>query len=166
MTTQQTASQNEAHLSAAPSNLKSYPTLKKSLSASLADNFSPQDSLENEFFSPSTKAASPPKQNRASPPVFIEIPKLPSGAEIAFTALQYLPTPVLVLSDLKTVLLANDAMGLLLGLDKYKSGDSGEGSEGKELSTAQLLQGQTLSQIGVDMLQDGQPIWVSWEVSS
>ena len=80
-------------------------------------------------------------------------------------ALQYLPTPILVLSDFKTVILANDAMGLLLGLHRYQHEDGKDVDHlDKDVVVGDLLEGQTLSQIGVDMVQDGQPIWVNWEV--
>ena len=103
---------------------------------------------------------------RVAPPSHVDLPTIPLGAELALTALQYLPTPLLVLSDLKTVILANDAMGLLLGLNKYEVED-GKDTEQQERDVAvgDLLEGQTLNQIGVDMVQDGQSIWVNWEVS-
>lgn len=92
---------------------------------------------------------------------------MPSIAEAAFAALQYLPTPLLVLSSLKTVILANEAVGRLLGLDTLEESDvPGAGGDGdhEDIQVADLLRGQTLSQLGIDMLQDGQQIWVSWEV--
>lgn len=140
--------------------LENYNTLKQSLSASLKpDGFSPA-LLDDDYFA-SKATDGPPKSSRASPPVYVELPKLPTSAETALTALQYLPTPILVLSNLKTVILANDAMGLLVGLDNY---NSEEGEEDDGVSVGDLLRGQTLSQIGIDLIQDGQPIWVSWEV--
>lgn len=98
-----------------------------------------------------------PKPWKPNAPLQIEIPQLPKAAEIAFTALQYLPTPLLVLSSLKTVVLANEAMGRLLSLHLEDAVDE------DKRTVAEILKGQTLSQIGVDMLQDGQPVWVSWE---
>ena len=79
--------------------------------------------------------------------------------EIGLSAMQYLPTPLVVLSPLKTILIANEAMGRLLGLKKR--GEHGFGAQ--DQTTTQLLQGQTLSQIGVDLMSDGVPVWVSWE---
>ena len=72
------------------------------------------------------------------------------AAEVALAALQYLPTPLIVLNSLKTIVLANEAMGRLLGLhDTDTVGDE--------------LKGQSLSQIGIDMISDGVPVWVSWD---
>jgi hypothetical protein len=97
----------------------------------------------------------------------MDFPQVPVGAEIALVALQYLPTPVIVLTSLKTILLANEAMGRLLGLedkqDQEKDEQDIEPLSGNTLSVTDMLRGQTLSQIGVDILQDGIPIWVSWD---
>ncbi|ETI26524.1 hypothetical protein G647_03301 [Cladophialophora carrionii CBS 160.54] len=78
---------------------------------------------------------------------------LPVAAEVALAALVTLPTPILVLSSSKTVLLANAAVSRLLGIDE-------EDVDGGATDT---LRGQTLSQLGIDMVSDGVPIWVSWE---
>ncbi|KAJ9615248.1 hypothetical protein H2200_001322 [Cladophialophora chaetospira] len=83
----------------------------------------------------------------------VETSRVPITAEIALAALANLPTPILVLSSLKTVLLANSAVGRLLGIDEDEVG----------LRVTDLLQGQTLSQLGVDLISAGTPIWVSWE---
>ena len=80
-----------------------------------------------------------------------------SPGQLAFSALQYLPMPTIVLNSLKTVVLANEAVGRMLGIvhdDVDEVGVSG---------TLERLRGQTLSQVGIDMLQDGQPVWVTWE---
>ena len=84
------------------------------------------------------------------------------AAKIALAALQYLPTPLIVLTSLKTILLANEAMGRLLGLEKEDEQGMGALFSNNDTVT-DMLKGQTLSQIGVDMLQDGVPVWVSWE---
>jgi PAS domain-containing protein len=75
----------------------------------------------------------------------------PKVTEIAFAALQNLPIPLLVLSSLKTIVLANEAMGRLLGL-------RGDATSSQQQSVMDVLKGQTLSQIGIDMLQDGVPL--------
>jgi PAS domain-containing protein len=72
----------------------------------------------------------------------------PKVTEIAFAALQNLPMPLIVLSSLKTIVLANEAMGRLLGLRR-------DSASSQQESVIDVLQGQTLSQIGIDMLQDG-----------
>lgn len=105
------------------------------------------------------------KSNRSSPPLFVDIPKLASPADTALAALQYLPTPLLILSSEKCIVLANEAMGRLLGLTQSGALRKVHGDgEVQELSVTEVLWGQTLSQIGVDMLQDGEPVWVNWEV--
>ena len=82
-----------------------------------------------------------------------------SAAEVALSAMQYLPYPLIVLNDQKTVSLANDAMVRLLGLeDQEEDGMTDEGT-----TAADRLTGQTLSQMGIDMLQEGRPVWVTWE---
>lgn len=100
------------------------------------------------------------------PQLFVDIPKIPHAAEAALSALQYLPTPILVLSSFKTIILANEAMGRLLGLDSLGE-DNVQEDESRTPSRARedLLRGQSLSQIGIDVIEDGQSIWVSWEVS-
>ena len=91
-----------------------------------------------------TQGASSPKASQHSKPN-INQQQLP---EIALAALQYLPMPLLVLSSLKTVILANEAMGRLLGLHRNTAVAEVE-------SVIDVLEGQTLSQIGIDMFQDG-----------
>lgn len=78
--------------------------------------------------------------------------------QLAFSAMQFLPVPILVLDSLKTVVLANESMGRLLGmpLDATEEGDSLS-------STLDQLRGQSLSQVGIDLIQDGMPVWISWE---
>ena len=78
--------------------------------------------------------------------------------DTAFAALQYLPMPVIVLSPFKTVVLANEAMGRLLCLDRMK------GSKPGAAATAQL-KGQRLAQVGVEALHNDNPVWVNWDVS-
>ena len=91
-------------------------------------------------------------------PFRLSMPMLSPG-QLAFTALQFLPVPVLVLNNLKTVVLANDAMGRMLGLPSEDFHDSQQNGP----SVTDKLRGQTLSQVGVDMLQDGRPVWISWD---
>lgn len=79
--------------------------------------------------------------------------------QLAFSALQFLPVPVLVLNSLKTVVLANESMGRLLGLLTEENETSSEETD----STLEQLQGQSLSQVGIDMVQDGKPVWVAWD---
>lgn len=104
--------------------------------------------------SPGDHAADGPNDTGFAAPgsLHIDPPRPSITTEIALAALSTLPTPLLVLSSLKTVLLANAAVGRLLGVDRNES-----------LGTAtDQLKGQALSQIGVDMVSAGVPIWVDW----
>lgn len=101
---------------------------------------------------------SPRRRTGTESPFRLSMPMLSPG-QLAFTALEFLPMPVIVLNNLKTVVLANDAMGRMLGL----SGDDSHDSKQDVSSITDKLRGQTLSQVGVDMLQDGRPVWISWE---
>ena len=141
--------------------VESFPSLKQSISASLANGH--RDVSPHNGHSKDQAAVPPPRPGRASPPKRVDIPKLPAGAEIALAALQYLHMPILVLSNLKTVILANDAMGHLLGLEKYKATGQNASAQEKEAPVGDMLRGKVLSQIGIDMVQNGRPIWVSWE---
>ena len=87
----------------------------------------------------------------------IELPSNPSSTMVGLTALQYLPIPLLVLSADAEVSLANEAMGRLLGIDW-----SATAAEG--LTVSDVLMGKTISELGIDILQNGSPILVSWEV--
>ncbi|KAL8766010.1 MAG: hypothetical protein Q9209_007099 [Squamulea sp. 1 TL-2023] len=104
-----------------------------------------------------------PASNIGSPPLSVNIPKIPGAAEAALAALQYLPTPLLVLSTWKTVVLANEAMGRLLGLDVKQQEETSGAEEQEQIPISDIIRGQSLSQIGIDILQDGQRIWVSWD---
>ncbi len=111
--------------------------------------------------SPQPPASSPSPsdntRNLANVPLadgsYLDDHRVHMAAEVALGALSTLPTPILVLSSSKNVLLANYAVGRLLGVDQDDVGSN---------ATAQL-KGQTLSQLGIDLLDDGVPIWVSWE---
>ncbi|KAI4152307.1 MAG: hypothetical protein LQ341_000740 [Variospora aurantia] len=149
----QISSNGSANLSTPPP--EDYPTLKKSLSASFRHvSHPPPKNADSKRKREESHSSS--DSTITSPPLSVNIPKFPGAAEAALAALQYLPTPLLVLSSWKTVLLANDAMGRLLGLDATYRGQH-------PLPIGDLLRGQSLSQIGVDMQQDGQRIWVNWE---
>lgn len=149
------------------SEVKQYPTLKKSLSASLSiSSNSSSHSLSRaqqdgaEDVRPKT-----PEAKGSSQPLSLHIPKQPPAAEAALRALQNLPIPLLVLSSAKTIILANEAMGRLVGLGDHGGlTRAGDDSNGEEKPTVDCLLGQSLSQIGVDIFQGGQRIWTNWEV--
>lgn len=144
-----------------------FSTLKEALSASFPHTPQPtspliQDSIKGR----SNGDLQPSHSNTSRTSFFVDMPpKLHNAAEVAFAALQYLPTPLLVLSSLKLVLLANEAFGRLLGLDTLQVSPTATDDEEKEqILVSEMLRGQSLSQIGIDMVQDGQQVWVSWEV--
>lgn len=87
----------------------------------------------------------------------IELPSHPSPTVVALATLQYLPIPLLVLTADATVTLANEAMGRLLGIDW-----SATAAEG--LTVAEALMDKSIAELGIDILQNGSPILVSWQV--
>jgi PAS domain-containing protein len=108
-------------------------------------------------------------QRRRRASLSIRMPPPESQASLAFTALQYLPMPVMVLSSTKHIVLANEAIGRLLGIDLDEAEDEEEDKnepQPEELdaeSTADILQGKTLGELGIDLLQGGNAVFVSWE---
>ena len=140
-----------------------YPTLKQSLSALLpTGNRSPVLLPEGYFGTPKANGQFP-GSTRTSPPLAVEIPKFPSPSGIALAALQHLPTPLIVLSSLKTVLIANQAFGRLLGLAEGNDTNQHKEANDSETVVTKAFEGQTLSQIGVDIVENGCPIWVNWD---
>ena len=97
------------------------------------------------------------RRSASASPFRLSMPYISPG-QLAFSTMQYLPVPLLVLNNLKTVVLANEAMGRLLGMNSESADLADDGPTAFE-----RLRGQTLPQVGVDMLQDGRPVWVSWE---
>lgn len=96
------------------------------------------------------------KRTPSGSPFRLEMPTITPG-QLAFTAVQFLPVPLLVLDSLKTVVMANEAMGRLLGMTDEPAG------HGEEMvPVMDRLRGQSLSQVGIDMLQDGLLVWVDW----
>lgn len=87
-----------------------------------------------------------------SNPLSLRIPPAPSQTNVTFAAMQYLPMPAVVLSDLKTVVFMNAAGKRLMTSDKANPPNCDRS-----------FLGQTLGQLGIDMLQSGRPVWVNWE---
>jgi hypothetical protein len=114
------------------------------------------DATEASYFAMRARGAQSPGSVHSNDS--IPLSSSPSNTMAALTALQYLPIPLLVLSSLKTVVLANEAMGRLLGIDFESSVRGG-------LSVKGLLQGKSMGELGIDILQNGSPILMSWEVS-
>ena len=77
-------------------------------------------------------------------------------AHLAFSAMQFLPVPFLVLSSLKRIALANEAMGRLLGMVQGPAGET-------DMAALDLLRGQALSQLGLEVIQEDQLISFDWE---
>ncbi|KAK3354634.1 putative histidine kinase group protein [Neurospora tetraspora] len=97
------------------------------------------------------------RKSQSSSPLRLTMPFITPG-QLAFSAMQFLPVPILVLDSLKTVVLANESVGRLLGMPLDATGE-GDGLS----STMDQLRGQTLSQVGIDLIQDGMPVWIAWE---
>ena len=139
-------------------------------STSVAQNALPE---ADDYFSNSGGSVQDNASPRRSAGLSIRLPPPQVKADLAFAALQYLPMPVLVLSRAKTVMLANEAMGRLFGievpgnLDRKVEGeavpppDSSDDVESK--SATDVLFGLTLAQLGVDLLQNGSAVFVAWE---
>ncbi|KAH7408268.1 hypothetical protein DE146DRAFT_752408 [Phaeosphaeria sp. MPI-PUGE-AT-0046c] len=96
-----------------------------------------------------------PSSIHSSDSLSIQLPS-PTTAMASLTALQYLPVPLVVLSSLKTVVVANEAMGRLLGIGF-------ESTAFHDLSISEALQDKSMGDLGIDILQNGSPILVSWE---
>lgn len=88
----------------------------------------------------------------------LHIPGMVSPADVAFSAMHYLPYPVIVLNSSKTVVLANEASARLLSVN------DGESEAEEDQQPAERYKGQTLAQLGVDMMSDLKPVWVTWDL--
>ncbi|KAF2468202.1 uncharacterized protein BDR25DRAFT_58603 [Lindgomyces ingoldianus] len=108
------------------------------------------------YFNLCERGVQSPSSANSNDPLPIQLPSSPSNTMAALTALQYLPIPLLVLSSLKTVVLANEAMGRLLGIDFEKTVRDG-------MLIKEILQGKSMGELGIDILQNGSPILVPWE---
>jgi PAS domain S-box-containing protein len=107
------------------------------------------------------------RDHSPSSPLSIRIPTGPSVTDVALTALQYLPMPVLVLSSEKTVVLANEALGRLLGIDFQQqhtmSDNAGISEQDDARSASDVLAGVSMDNLGMDLLQNANPVWMRWE---
>jgi PAS domain S-box-containing protein len=142
-------------------NPEQYPTLKQSLSASLANG---SHSTSRHAEGPSSVGMGrpqPPRNVRSNSSLDGNRLGAHSPIDTALAALQYLPMPLLVLSSQKTIILANEAMERLLSLSGHIP-DNAE-RKGETTSAKDILLGQSIAQIGIDIVQEGQRIWVGWE---
>ena len=116
------------------------------------------DAQRSGYFDLHDNHGSPSSAHSTDGAMSVELLSTPTPTAAALTALQYLPIPLLVLSSEKTVVLANEAMGRLLGIEFESVATEG-------LSITETLQGKDMSELGVDILQNGSPMMISWEVS-
>lgn len=70
---------------------------------------------------------------------------------VAMATLQHLPYPLMVLDNRKALVMANNAMGRLLEIEHHE-----------DVSPVEKLWGKTLSELGIDVLQNGRPTWITW----
>lgn len=101
----------------------------------------------------------------------IPMPPSQTALDMAFTALQYLPMPLFVLSVNKDILLANEAAGRLFGIDPSIVLHPDDALDAHDLSrvnsaprtTTDVLYGVPIRSMGIDLLQNGSAIWVTWD---
>jgi len=87
-------------------------------------------------------------------------------ADLALATLQYLPTPLIVLSGSKMILLANDAMRCLLASDDASERQNTQDYDNFDTSArGNVLHGLSLSQIGLEPVLEDHQGWTAWEVS-
>ena len=82
-----------------------------------------------------------PSSIRSTDSLSMQLPS-PTSTMASLTALQYLPVPLVVLSSLKTVVVANEAMGRLLGIDF-------ESTAFHDLSISEALQDKSVGDLGI-----------------
>ena len=87
-----------------------------------------------------------------------------SAGETAFATLQYLPIPIIVLSSLKQVILVNEALRSLLAIvDAEEDAAVSNGACAQPVGAETLL-GRSLSEIGIQMVTEGDQASTSLEV--
>lgn len=99
-------------------------------------------------------------------PLSIRLPRAAGLTEMAFTAMQYLPMPIIVLSSRKTIVLANEAMGRLLGVNvnRYATEGPHERRASQDArSTTDILYDTPMGALGMDLLHHASPVWISWD---
>lgn len=121
-------------------------------------------------FAPRSRDGSPATSDRRSS-MSIQMPPSHFAVDLAFTALQYLPVPLLVLSSTKAIVLANEAMGRLLGIDTSPSHQSDGSADGHDLArlhsslpnATDVLHGLSVGALGIDLIQNGNVVYVTWD---
>lgn len=89
---------------------------------------------------------------------------MPGVTDLAFAALRYLPTPIIVLSNSKTVVLANNAMSQLLGFTAEDGRDTVDYNGENGIAAVDKLEGLSLSDLGVSPAPGQEQTWGGWEV--
>ena len=87
-----------------------------------------------------------------------------SAGETAFATLQYLPIPIIVLSSLKQVILVNEALKSLLATVDAEENAAVSNEAFAQTAGAETLLGRSLSQIGIQMVTEGNQAGTSLEV--
>ena len=146
-----------------------YPTLKKSLSAATCPPIPRHRSKSDPSISRlSSGHGSGVHEGRLRPTrssLKIGFPAPTATTELAFVALQCLITPLLVLSSSKTLVLANDAMRSLLAWDDFEEYQTNpKNDDQRESKREDRLYGFSLSQIGIEIVQEENQKWPRWEV--
>ena len=149
--------------SASLGEFEKFPTLKQSLSASLASNFHHSPSKPDDLEHSPNHAILQTSSIRESPsPLQGSTIEADDVVDVALAAVRHLPTPILVLSSSKTVVLASEPMKQLLS--SYNTPEEGsEDPTSREMSVTEQLRGKTLTEIGVGVIEDGHPIIVNWD---
>ena len=146
-----------------------YPTLKQSLSAATRPPVLRHRSKSDPSISRlSSGHESEIHEGRLRPTrssFKIGFPAPTATAELAFVALQCLITPLLVLSSSKTLVLANDAMRSLLAWDAFDGYQNNPKNDNQgEFKEEDTLYGLSLSQVGIELVQEENQEWPRWEV--
>lgn len=120
-----------------------------------ASQDSPRYSNGDDYFGGDREKASPARSLHRRASLSIKIPPPRAAADMAFMALQYLPHPIMVLSSSKTVVMANEAIGRLLGMEDVEEIENEEVEDDSPSirSVTDVLHGTSLSQLGFDVLQ-------------
>ena len=88
----------------------------------------------------------------------------PSASEIVFATLQYLPVPTIVLSSLKQVIFVNEAFRSMLATVDAEEDAVVSNVVFAQTPGAETLLGRSLSQLGIQMVAEGDRAWASLEV--
>lgn len=107
--------------------------------------------------------------DRTTPAIDTPAPTKPhlGPMSLSVRALQYLPIPLLVLSDRKTVILANEAMGRFLRVPPPMLNNTSRngGSAYPQTGTTEVLLGMSLNDLAVDVFEEDATLClVAWDL--